>query len=122
MEPNGKEHVMMTHKFALGEIVLCTDRRFDTAWKAPYVIHEHIGSKAVDPLYRIRSLHWHNTRIASEHELRRMPQCHRAAGAPGEPSPEDRLYLEAANLNALPVAELPFASCYRQSMIGGLHV
>lgn len=112
---------MSTHRFTLGEIVLCTEKRFDTAWKAPYAIDACIASSAIDPLYRIRSLHWHETRIAGEHELSRMPQPHRATVMKDEPSLDDRFCMEAANLNALPMAELPFASPYRQPMFGGHH-
>ena len=119
---HGKEYVMSTHRFALGEVVLCTERRSHAAWKAPFVIADCIATSGIDPLYRIRSLHWHETRIAGEHELSRMPQPHRAIVMRGELSLDDRFGLEAANVNAQPAADLPFPSPYRQPMFGGHHV
>lgn len=113
---------MTAHRFALGEIVLCTERRFDTAWKAPYVIDGRLASDAIDPLYRIRSLHWNEAKVAGEHELSHMPQPCRATRTGDAPSFEDRLCMEAANLNALSTADLSFALPYRQPMFGGHHV
>lgn len=109
---------MANHKFAVGEIVLYTDRRFpQLTWKAPYTVVACIKASTVDAKYRIRSIHRHDSRIASEHELSRGPLSRRSQ-RPWQERFRDGPHLQhAANLNLLPAERRP--SPERQTPVTG---
>jgi len=66
---------MQAHQFAVGEIVLCVERRHPQfMWRAPYTIITCIKAESAEPQYRIASVHRREIRIVGEHELCRTPQ------------------------------------------------
>ncbi|WP_262270873.1 hypothetical protein [Microvirga yunnanensis] len=91
---------MQTHRFAVGESVLCAERRHPSfTWQTPYTVITCIQSEAAEPQYRIASLHRHAIRIVGEHELCRTPQPRPAARQSLQQCREALLCLHPANLN-----------------------
>ena len=91
---------MRSHRFAVGEVVLCAERhRPYMTWRGPYRILTCIKAVTAEPQYRIVAIHRSVIRIAGEHELCRAPQPLRVS----RPSPgwflESRSHLPPANLN-----------------------
>jgi hypothetical protein len=114
---------MQAHRFAVGEIVLCAERRHPHfTWKAPYTIITCIRAEAAEPQYRIASVHRHEIRIAGEHELCRTPQPLPAfQQSPGQ-FLDALSCLRPANLNLTPSLERPLSLRLQHSGTGGHHV
>ncbi|MFC4174636.1 hypothetical protein ACFOYU_21715 [Microvirga sp. GCM10011540] len=93
----------MTHRYAVGERVLYTQRLFpNLTWKAPYTITRCLTADSVEPQYRIHSVLRSDERLAGEHELTRFAQPQQAFRA-GASDPVDCIGPDAAaNLNLIP--------------------
>lgn len=113
---------MQNHRFAVGEIVLCTERRHPHfSWRAPYTIMTCIKAETTEPQYRIASVHRHEIRIAGEHELCRTPQPLAARQPPHGRILEALPSLQPANLNLKPALERPLSPCPQHSGTGEHH-
>ncbi|QRM34129.1 hypothetical protein [Microvirga sp. VF16] len=114
---------MQVHRFAVGEIVLCAEKRHPHfTWKAPYTVLACIQSEAAEPQYQIASGHRHEIRMAGEHELCRTPQPLSAFRQSREQLLDALSCLEPANLNLTPGFDDALVPRPQHPDIGGHHV